>query len=162
MKVTRGKMKMMNHPYRYIGLEVLSCWRDTELEGVARGNMQLQIGHNHFEHNEKVAVKLAPLVRAEGRIEHNDFLHNKDGCLYTHNEDDFILEIQPVDLTVFENRFVFWKFFSSLESRSGYKDQPIVTKSLHSLAGQSCDREIDKFSYCAFICWPCSQSHSAS
>ena len=42
---------------RYIGLEVLSCWRDTNLEGVAPGDMMLQIGHNHFMHNEAVATR---------------------------------------------------------------------------------------------------------
>ena len=92
---------------RYIGLEVLSCWRDSNLEGVAPGSMQLYIGHNHFEHNLLgPAVKLSPLVRAKGRIEHNDFLRNDDGCIYIFNEDDFILEIQAVDLVIYENRFL--------------------------------------------------------
>ncbi len=91
---------------RYVGLEVLSCWRDTDLDGVAPGNMQLQIGHNHFQHNEAVAVKLSPLVRAVGKIEHNDFNYNRDGCLYSFNEDDFVLEIQPVDMFINENRFI--------------------------------------------------------
>ena len=90
---------------RYIGLEVLSCWKDSDLEGVPRGNMMLEIGHNHFQFNDRTAVVLSPLVRVEGKIEHNDFKYNKDGCLYTKNEDDFILEIQPVDISIFENRF---------------------------------------------------------
>lgn len=90
---------------RDIGLEVLSCWRDSELEGVLPGNMILDIGHNHFEHNERVATRLAPLVRAEGRIEHNDYHNNRDGCVYIQNIDDFTLEIQPVDLLIYENRF---------------------------------------------------------
>ena len=42
---------------------------------------------------------------ANGRIEHNDYHYNLDGCVYVNNEDDFILEIQPVDLLIFENRF---------------------------------------------------------
>lgn len=37
---------------RYIGLEILSCWRDSDLEGVKLGNMQLEIGHNFFQHNQ--------------------------------------------------------------------------------------------------------------
>ena len=90
---------------RYIGLEVLSCWRDSILEGVPSGSMDLQIGHNYFEYNQGVAAKLSPLVRASGKIEHNDFYNNEDGCVYIHNEDDYILEIQPVDLLIFENRF---------------------------------------------------------
>ena len=90
---------------RYIGLEILSCWRDSALENVPEGNMALQIGHNHFEYNEGVAVKLSPIARARGKIEHNDFIGNKDGCVYTQNEDDFILEIQDVDLLIEENRF---------------------------------------------------------
>ena len=90
---------------RRAGLEVLSCWRDSLLEGVAAGLMKLQIGHNHFTQNQQVAVKLMPVARVEGKIEHNDFLDNKDGCVYTHNEDDYILEIQKVDLLVQENRF---------------------------------------------------------
>ncbi len=90
---------------RYVGLEVLSCWRDSTLEGVAEGNTMLYIGHNHFERHRRVAVLLSPLVRTEGRIEHNDFEHNMDGCVYTRNEDDFILEIQPVDVLIHENRF---------------------------------------------------------
>jgi hypothetical protein len=65
---------------RYIGLEVLSCWRDVELEGgSAEGNTLLQIGHNHFMYNEAVATKLSPLVRSIGRLEHNDYKYNKDG-----------------------------------------------------------------------------------
>ena len=90
---------------RYVGLQVLSCWRDSELEGFPTGDTLLQIGHNHFEHNEAVAVKLSPLARTVGRIEHNDFVNNVDGCLFSENEDDFILEIQRVDLTIEENRF---------------------------------------------------------
>ena len=90
---------------RYVGLQILSCWRDAELEGVKKGVMMLQIGHNHFEHNAGAAVKLTPIARVEGKIEHNDFLNNKDGCLYTHNEDDYILEIQKVELLIRENRF---------------------------------------------------------
>ncbi len=90
---------------RYVGLEVLSCWRDSILEGVPEGNMKLQIGHNHFMHNERVATRLSPLVRAEGRIEHNDYLYNNDGCVYIYNEDDYKLEFQTADLEIFENRF---------------------------------------------------------
>ena len=75
------------------------------MEGVPHGNMKLQIGHNHFQYNEAVATRLSPLVRANGRIEHNDYHYNLDGCVYVNNEDDFILEIQPVDLLIFENRF---------------------------------------------------------
>ena len=90
---------------RYVGLEVLSCWRDSNLEHVITGNTRLQVGHNHFLRNQGVAMKMSPVARLEGRIEHNDFLENKDGCLYTHNEDDYILEIQNVDLVMEENRF---------------------------------------------------------
>ena len=47
------------------------------------------------------------LPRVVGRIEHNDFNYNRDGCLYTWNEDDFVLESQSIDLEVGpENRFV--------------------------------------------------------
>ena len=84
---------------------MLSCWRDSDLEGVPYGDMMLQIGHNHFQHNEAVATKLSPLVRASGKIEHNDYHFNEDGCVFINNEDDFILEIQHVDLLIFENRF---------------------------------------------------------
>ena len=94
----------MNYDYT-VFFQVLSCWRDSSLEGVSPGDMSLQIGHNHFLHNEAVATRLSPLVRATGRIEHNDYLDNADGAIYVHNDDDFILEIQHVDLTVFENRF---------------------------------------------------------
>ena len=90
---------------RYIGLEVLSCWRDSILEGVMPGLMTLQVGHNHFQQNTAVALKLAPLARAIGKIEHNDFLDNIDGAIFTHNEDDYILEIQKADMLVQENRF---------------------------------------------------------
>ena len=73
------------HQYRYIGLEVLSCWRDVMLEGGSpEGNTDLQIGHNHFMYNEAVATKLAPLVRSVGRIEHNFYKFNKDGMFNSH------------------------------------------------------------------------------
>ena len=73
-------LTLFNTIFRYIGLEVLSCWRDVVLEGGSpRGNTDLQIGHNHFMYNEAVATKLAPLVRSVGRIEHNFYKYNKDG-----------------------------------------------------------------------------------
>jgi hypothetical protein len=101
----------------YIGLEVLSCWRDSilsyfdeiegvDLEAVKQGAMKLQIGHNHFQNNRAVALKLAPLARAVGYIEHNDFLENMDGAVYTQNVDDYILERQIVDIVMQENRFL--------------------------------------------------------
>ena len=90
---------------RYVGLEVHSCWRDPVLDNVPTGNINLLIGHNKFEQNAGVAVKLSPIARTFGSIEHNDFLENYDGCVYTHNEDDYILEIQKVDLLMLENRF---------------------------------------------------------
>ena len=80
--VTIPIVSIISFLHRYIGLEVLSCWRDVELEGGSlEGNAHLQIGHNHFMYNEAVATKLAPLVRTFGRIEHNDYKHNKDGML---------------------------------------------------------------------------------
>ena len=69
------------------------------------GNMLLQVGHNHFRHNTRMALKMTPVSRVVGKIEHNDFLNNHDGALYTFNEDDYILEIQKVDLLLQENRF---------------------------------------------------------
>jgi len=90
---------------RYYGVEILSCWRDTELEGFPPGDTHVYVGHNHFEYNRRVALKISPVARVKGRIEHNDFHNNEDGCLYTKNENDYVLEIQPVDLVVHENRF---------------------------------------------------------
>ena len=60
---------------------------------------------NHSLNLQAVATRLSPLVRVDGIIEHNDYHYNNDGCVYVNNEDDFILEIQPVDLLIFENRF---------------------------------------------------------
>ena len=90
---------------RYIGLEILSCWRDSKLDGVRDGNMMLQVGHNHFRYNQRMAMKMTPIARAVGKIEHNDFLNNLDGCIYTYNVDDYKLEIQKVDILLQENRF---------------------------------------------------------
>lgn len=90
---------------RYVGLQVLSCWRDPVQHNGPSGDIHLLIGHNHFEQNSGVAVKLSPLARTYGTIEHNDFLENYDGCVYTHNEDDYTLEIQKVDMSMMENRF---------------------------------------------------------
>ena len=84
---------------------MLSCWRDSEREAVLPGNMLLQIGHNHFRGNQRVALKMTPVSRVIGKIEHNDFLDNLDGAIYTYNVDDYILEIQKVDLLLQENRF---------------------------------------------------------
>ena len=89
----------------YIGLEVLSCWRDSAIEAVLAGNMLLQIGHNHFRYNQRVALQMTPISRVIGKIEHNDFLNNYDGAIYTYNVDDYILEIQKVNILMRENRF---------------------------------------------------------
>lgn len=91
---------------RYIGLEILSCWRDTLLERVPEGITEIFIGHNFFRGHERVALKMSPLVRAQGKIVHNDFRGNKDGCLYIYNVDDFILEIQKAQMLIEENRFL--------------------------------------------------------
>ena len=50
--------------------------------------MLLQIGHNHFRYNQRVALKMTPVSRVIGKIEHNDFLDNLDGAIYTFNVDD--------------------------------------------------------------------------
>ena len=54
---------------------------------------------------------------------------------------------------------VFWYIFRVSLWVHGSAYQLVFTKSLHSLAGQSCDREIDEFSYSAFIYRPHSLSH---
>ncbi|QQP38368.1 Putative LOC100120269, partial [Caligus rogercresseyi] len=94
------------------GLEILSCWREGEGEDHLESRqptLRLQIGHNFFEMHKRVALKLSPLSRAYGFIEHNDFLYNNDGCIYIWNENDFMLESQPVTLLVHENRFKYNK-----------------------------------------------------
>lgn len=44
---------------RYVGLEVLSCWRDSDLEGVARGNMHLQgrVTNGAFRRRSKLLLR---------------------------------------------------------------------------------------------------------
>ena len=52
---------------KYIGLEVLSCWRDSDIEAVLPGNMLLQIGHNHFRYSQRVALQMTPISRVIGQ-----------------------------------------------------------------------------------------------
>ncbi|XP_040574739.1 protein bark beetle [Lepeophtheirus salmonis] len=94
-----------------IALQILSCWKEekNELINTRTPTLRLQIGNNFFERHKRVAIFLSPLSKAYGFIEHNDFLYNDGGCIYIWNENDFMLESQPVDLTIHENRFKFNK-----------------------------------------------------
>lgn len=56
-------------------LEILSCWKNTNY------TTRLQIGHNMFLNNERIALKLFPAVNLRANIEYNNFRQGSFGAL---------------------------------------------------------------------------------
>lgn len=79
-------------------LEVKSCWNKTAY------TTTLQIGHNVFVRNRKLAVKISPALNMRGRIEYNHIMEHTYGGIYVKNspkyEEEFNFDGLPTYLTI--------------------------------------------------------------
>ncbi|XP_066594103.1 protein bark beetle [Prorops nasuta] len=82
-----------------VALQVESSWR------YKQGLLRLQIGHNSFVQNEKLAIRLSPALNIEGILEYNHFREQANGALLIRNPLYEEFNILPADLTVRHNEF---------------------------------------------------------
>ncbi|XP_049825562.1 protein bark beetle isoform X2 [Aethina tumida] len=81
-------------------LEVLTCWIGTNT------STKLQIGHNVFRSNERIAIKIYPAVNLNAKIEYNHFKMGTFGALLIKNKPLEQFNILPTDITVRQNYFI--------------------------------------------------------
>ncbi|KAK2577430.1 hypothetical protein KPH14_003537 [Odynerus spinipes] len=80
-------------------LQVESSWR---LNGET---LKLQIGHNSFVQNTKLAIKLSPALNLHACIEYNHFREHSNGCILIKNPLYEIFNILPADIAIKYNEF---------------------------------------------------------
>ncbi|XP_076766657.1 C-type lectin domain-containing protein bark beetle [Xylocopa sonorina] len=80
-------------------LQVESSWRQNE------GFLRLQIGHNSFVQNAKLAIKLSPALNLKGTIEYNFFREQSSGCILIRNPLYEEFNVLPADIVVKHNEF---------------------------------------------------------
>ncbi|CAG9858649.1 unnamed protein product [Phyllotreta striolata] len=81
-------------------LEVLSCWRQTDVLTT------LQIGHNRFIGNERISLKISPAVNLQAVIEFNHFRQGAFGGLLIKNKPLEEFNILKNDIVVQQNYFL--------------------------------------------------------
>ncbi|XP_058814213.1 protein bark beetle isoform X1 [Topomyia yanbarensis] len=86
-------------------IDIQSCWFDT----IENRRLRLQIGHNTFEHSNKIGIVISPILNLEGKIEYNHFLKGKYGALLTRNKPWEEFRHLPVRLIVQHNHFMYNK-----------------------------------------------------
>ncbi|KAK6621229.1 hypothetical protein RUM43_011535 [Polyplax serrata] len=88
-------------------IEVQTCW----LRNVSR--TQLQIGHNVFNKNEKLGIKIVPALNLYGRIEYNYITEHTYGGILVKNpieyEEQFDFDLMPTDLLIHFNEMQYNK-----------------------------------------------------
>nr|XP_022906031.1 protein bark beetle isoform X1 [Onthophagus taurus] len=80
--------------------EILSCWIPTN------NSLKLQIGHNYFISNEKIAVKIYPALNIDGKIEFNYFKKGLFGALLIKNKPLEEFNILKTQFLVTQNYFL--------------------------------------------------------
>lgn len=82
-------------------VDIQTCWFNTHIGQ----KLHLQIGHNIFEHDNKIGIIINPAVNMFGKIEYNHFRYGKYGSLFIRNKawDEF--RILPAHLVVQHNQF---------------------------------------------------------
>lgn len=82
-------------------IDIQSCWFST----INNEKLKLQIGHNVFEHDNKIGIIISPALNLDGNIEYNHFQYGKYGSLLIRTKplDEFLL--LPVHLTIHHNQF---------------------------------------------------------
>ncbi|CAH0560148.1 unnamed protein product [Brassicogethes aeneus] len=81
-------------------IEILSCWVPNNV------STRLQVGHNIFRMNERIALKIYPAVNLNGRIEFNHFKMGTFGGLLIKNKPLEQFNVLQSDITVQQNYFI--------------------------------------------------------
>ncbi|XP_062547876.1 protein bark beetle isoform X1 [Armigeres subalbatus] len=84
-------------------IDIQSCWFET----IENRKLRLQIGHNSFEHSNKMGIVISPILNLDGKIEYNQFLKGKYGALLTRNKPWEEFRALPVRLIVQHNYFMY-------------------------------------------------------
>ncbi|XP_043270872.1 protein bark beetle isoform X2 [Venturia canescens] len=80
-------------------VQVESSWKYNQ------GTLRLQIGHNVFVQNAKLAIKLSPALNMNARIEYNHFRDHTYGCILVRNPLYEEFNILPADVVIQHNEF---------------------------------------------------------
>lgn len=81
-------------------LEILSCWQQSDYL------TNLQVGHNKFIGNEKIALKIYPAVNLKANIEYNHFRQGTLGALLIKNKPLEEFNVLKNDILVQQNYFL--------------------------------------------------------
>lgn len=81
-------------------LEILSCWRDANV------STKVQIGHNQFVANNKVALKISPALNLNAKIEFNTFKGGFYGGLLIKNKPLEEFNVLKSNMLVHQNYFL--------------------------------------------------------
>ncbi|XP_055592413.1 protein bark beetle-like isoform X1 [Uranotaenia lowii] len=84
-------------------IDIQSCWFET----IENRRLRLQIGHNNFEHSNKISIVISPILNLEGKIEYNQFLRGKYGAILTRNKPWEEFRALPVRLIIQHNYFMY-------------------------------------------------------
>lgn len=82
-------------------VDIQTCWFNTNPGQL----LHLQIGHNIFEHDNKIGVIISPALNMLGRIEYNHFRYGKYGALLIRNKAWDQFRTLPAHLIVQHNQF---------------------------------------------------------
>lgn len=83
-------------------IEIQPCWFDHQNDT----KLKLQIGHNNFLNDNKIAILLSPILNMDGKIEFNHFKHGELGAIYVHNKAKYEeFTNLPVALRIQHNHF---------------------------------------------------------
>ncbi|KAF0308456.1 Protein bark beetle [Amphibalanus amphitrite] len=80
-------------------VDIWSCWNETY------DPLKLQVGHNRFIANEKLAINMAPVANMVGTIEHNFFFEQRKATMRIFSGDTPDVELLPVRLKISDNYF---------------------------------------------------------
>ncbi|CAG0896137.1 unnamed protein product [Darwinula stevensoni] len=78
-------------------VQIWSCWEETE------NLTTIQIGHNRFQDENRLGIRLEPAVNQKTRIEYNEFYDHTLGTILVRNGDIEEVEFLPADIVIREN-----------------------------------------------------------
>lgn len=82
-------------------VDIQTCWFNSNPGKLLR----LQIGHNNFEHDNKIGLIISPALNLDGRIEYNHFSYGKYGSLLIRNKPWDEFRMLPIRILVHHNHF---------------------------------------------------------
>lgn len=82
-------------------VDIQSCWFPTENDQ----KLKLQIGHNVFEHDNKIGIIISPALNLDGNIEYNHFQYGKYGSILIRNKPLDEFRLLPIRMMVHHNQF---------------------------------------------------------